>query len=193
MFIREATMDSIIDLRAAPSDLSIPAHTEFIMRKKDSSRKGRVYSMQRSTEPSPPQNSMIGSETNHSTAALATESTKAIIMDPERMFSADLLSPAPMYLAIAADTPTPSPVPTDPIIPYIGWDMDMADMASDPKPEHQIPSMNVCRFSTIKANRRGRDIVNRAFLGFPRRLLTSLLSRMVVIIRYSRSITLNNN
>ena len=174
MFVREAMTDSIMDLRAAPSDLSIPAHTAFIMRKNEQTRNGRVYSIDRPRASSPLQNTIMGSARNHIAAAAAMETAKTTRTEPATMFSAESLSPLPIYLATAAETPTPMPVPMQAIIPYIGWEMEMADMASASRPEHQTPSMKVWRFSTMSASNRGRDIVSSARLGLLRRFSTSL-------------------
>ena len=49
MLIADASIDMPMQTSEAPSARRIPTHTEFIIRKKDMIRNGRVYSMHAST------------------------------------------------------------------------------------------------------------------------------------------------
>ena len=53
-------------------------------------------------------------------------------------------------------------------------EIDMADNEAVPSPEHHMPSMKVCRFSTRMAIRSGRDIDRSALRGSLSRLSTCL-------------------
>lgn len=116
MLIIEAITDMPMQIRDAPSPLRIPTHTEFIIRKNEQNRKGRTYSMQRSTFSPCPTNDTMGSATRYRMALVAIERTRMIRNVVGMTFSAESISSAPMWRAIAADAPTAIPVPIATII-----------------------------------------------------------------------------
>ena len=114
------TIDAVIDRNmerlAAPSALSIPAQTAFMVKKKEDVRIGLVYSIQSSRFSPLLQNEIIGSAANQRQTVINMDSNSESSIDTEAAFPADSLSPAPMNLAIAAEAPIPIPVPTPAII-----------------------------------------------------------------------------